>query len=145
MKITEIAFVCYAVSDLQKSRKFYEGLIGLKPTSVWESDDKKMGMIEYEIGPHCFAIGCGAPSFTPGPQGPTVALEVKDFEKAVEELKAAKVKFAMKPAEHGVCWMALVKDPSGNQLMIHRRKTAKELAKAAAAAKKAAKGSGRGK
>lgn len=32
MKINEIAFSCYPVTDMERSRRFYEGVIGLEPT-----------------------------------------------------------------------------------------------------------------
>ena len=120
MKITEIAFVTYAVEDIARARKFYEEVLGLKASSVWEGEG--MAFIEYEIGPHTLAIGKGAPNFKVGTSGPTVAVEVEDFDKAVEELKAAKVNFSMEPHDTGGCNMALVNDPDGNQIMIHRRK-----------------------
>lgn len=53
MKVTEIAFCCYAVTDIKRSREFYEGVLGLKPTTVHEGR-----WIEYEFGPYALAIGC---------------------------------------------------------------------------------------
>jgi catechol 2,3-dioxygenase-like lactoylglutathione lyase family enzyme len=32
IKVSEIAFVAYPVTDKQRARDFYEGLLGLKPT-----------------------------------------------------------------------------------------------------------------
>ena len=34
LKITEIAFSCYAVTNMARARKFYEEVLGLKPTTV---------------------------------------------------------------------------------------------------------------
>ena len=31
LKVTEIAFSCYAVTDIKIARDFYEGVLGLKP------------------------------------------------------------------------------------------------------------------
>lgn len=123
MKIKEIAFVCYGVKDIPKARKFYEGVLGMKPGSVWVGEG--MGFVEYDLGKdgsHTFAIGKGAKNFRPGKEGGTAALEVDNFKEAVKILKKAKVKFVMKPHENKSCFMALVLDPSGNQLMIHKRK-----------------------
>jgi len=36
LKVIEIAFSCYAVTDFARARKFYEGVLGLKPTLVTE-------------------------------------------------------------------------------------------------------------
>jgi predicted enzyme related to lactoylglutathione lyase len=74
------------------------------------------------MGPHTLAIGSGAEQFKPGTQGATAALEVEDFDEAMASLRAAGVKVAMEPYETPVCFMALIQDPDGNQLMIHKRK-----------------------
>jgi len=120
MKVTEIAFTCYAVANLPKAREFYEGVLGLTPGNVWEKDG--LGFIEYEIGQHTLAIGAGAPAFKPGILGATVALEVDDFDGFVKKLRAAKVAFSMEPHDSPVCRMTLVNDYDGNQVMIHQRK-----------------------
>lgn len=120
IKIKEIAFTSYAVSNLKRSRAFYEKILGLKPGSVWEG--KGMGFIEYYIGAHTLAIGKGAPSFKPGPTGATVAFEVENFDVSVKELKKNKVKFVLEPQDTGVCHMALISDPDKNLIMIHKRK-----------------------
>lgn len=121
MKIKEVAFVCYAVKNLKVARTFYENLLGLKATNTWVKDDTN-GMIEYDLANCTFSIGAGAPTFLPGKQGPTVALEVEDFEMAMKELQDAKVKFVMDKYESGVCFMAVIEDPDANQVMIHKRK-----------------------
>ncbi len=120
MKIKEIAFVSYAVTDIKKSREFYEKVLGLKPGSVWEGED--MAFIEYEMGEHTLAIGKGAPSFKPGAGGATVALEAEDFDATVKSLKKHHVPFVLEPHENSSCFMALVKDPDENLVMIHHRK-----------------------
>ncbi|HVU06838.1 MAG TPA: VOC family protein [Candidatus Paceibacterota bacterium] len=124
MKIKEIAFVAYAVTDVRRARAFYEGTLGLKPDSVMEQGND-FAFIEYWIGEHdehCLVIGAGAPNFKPGKTGATAALEVDDFQAFVDRLKAANVKFLMEPAEWPSCNMVLIEDPDGNQIMIHRRK-----------------------
>jgi predicted enzyme related to lactoylglutathione lyase len=120
MKVTEIAFTVLPVTSLQKARQFYEGVVGLTPTHVFTKGD--MGMVEYDIGPGTLAIGCGAPLFKPSKDGGAVALEVDDFDVAVAGLKDAKCPFALEPHETPVCRMAVVTDPDGNFLMIHKRK-----------------------
>lgn len=122
MKPKEIAFVCYGVDDITKSRDFYENVLMLTPGSTWISDDGKMGFIEYEMGPHTLAIGSGAPNFSPGKSGATAAIEVENFNEAVKSLKEKGVKFLMEPHENNSCWMGLIEDPSENQIMIHMRK-----------------------
>ena len=123
MKIIDIAFTCYAVSSIRKARPFYEGILGLVPTKTYlASEDADNGMIEYDLGASTFAIGCGAPMLKPGGNSVAAALEVEDFEAAVKHLKASRVTFTMEPTETPVCSMALLADPDGNPVMIHRRK-----------------------
>ncbi len=118
MKVTEIAFSCYAVTDLTRARAFYEGVLGLKVGMLNEGDYGKWA--EYEIGAHTLSIGC-APNWKPSPDGCTVALEVADFDDAIAELRAAGVKFRMEPMPTPVCRMAMIFDPDGNSLCIHQR------------------------
>ncbi len=118
--IKEIAFVTYAVVDVPKARNFYENVLGLKASSVWEGEG--MAFVEYEIGPHTLAIGKGAENFKVGMTGATVALEVDDFDAMIKKLKDHKVKFILEPHETGGCHMSIVNDPDGNQIMIHKRK-----------------------
>ncbi len=120
MKITEIAFTVLPVSSLKKARLFYEGVLGLAPTHAYEKDDK--GMIEYDIGAGTLAIGCGAPLLKPSKDGGAVALEVEDFDEAVGGLKKGGCAFALEAKQTPVCRMAVVTDPDGNFLVIHKRR-----------------------
>lgn len=118
MKVLEVAFSCYAVSDMPRARAFYEGILGLKPEMVHESDHGSW--VEYEIGPHTLSLG-KADAFKPGADGASVALEVEDFEAAIAELKAKDVKFRIEPMQTPVCRMAMIFDPDGNSVCIHKR------------------------
>ena len=119
MKIIEIAFTCYAVTDMTRARAFYEGTLGLTAGMVTETPDGKW--VEYEIGAHTLAIG-SAPGWKPSSDGCTAGLEVDDFDAAIEELRAAGVKFRMEPFPTPVCHMAMILDPDGNTLCIHKRR-----------------------
>ena len=121
MKFKEFSFVSYAITDVKKSRAFYEGVLGLKPGTEWVGEDN--ALIEYEIGPDTLSIGMGASNFKPGKTGATVALELDgDFDAALKELEKKKVPFLMEKYDGSVCTMILIEDPDGNQIMIHRRK-----------------------
>ncbi|HET6370642.1 MAG TPA: VOC family protein [Nitrospiria bacterium] len=63
MKIIDIAFTVYPVTNLKRARRFYEETLGLHAARVFGDEDK--GMIEYDIGPTTLAIGCGASQFRP--------------------------------------------------------------------------------
>ncbi len=120
MLFTEVAFTCYPVADLSASRAFYEGVLQLVPTMVTPMGDDG-GWVEYELGPHTLAIG-KAPGWLPSADGPTCGLEAVDFDATIAALKAADVKFKMEPFETPVCHMAMAFDPSGNIIIIHKRK-----------------------
>ena len=117
LKVTELAFCCYAVTDISRAREFYEGVLGLKPTTIIEGS-----WVEYEFGPYALAIGCAPGMFKPSPDGCMAALEVENFDDAIAHLKQHNVKFRMEPAECPPCRMAMVFDPDGNSICIHKRK-----------------------
>lgn len=120
MKITDIAFTSYTVTNVPRARKFYEEILGLTATSVYEGEG--MAFIEYQIGSGYMSIGAGAEAFKPGPQGGVIALEVDDFDALVKKLKDSNVKFVMEAMDTGACRMALVEDTEGNRVMVHKRK-----------------------
>ncbi len=121
MKFTEVAFTCYPALDLNASRAFYEGVLGLTPTMETPLEGGGGGWVEYELGAHTFSIGM-APGWLPSPDGPSCGLEAEDFDATITTLKAAGVEFKMEPFETPVCRMAMVLDPAGNVLIIHQRK-----------------------
>jgi predicted enzyme related to lactoylglutathione lyase len=124
MKVIDIAFVCYAVKGLKAGQAFYEGVLGLRPTATYYmSPDQDQGLVEYDVGGGTFSIGSGAPMFKPGGNNVAAALEVEDFAEAMRRVAEHKVKVTLPATETPVCWMALVEDPDGNPIMIHRRKS----------------------
>jgi predicted enzyme related to lactoylglutathione lyase len=120
MKVIEIAFTGYPVTDLKRARQFYEGVLGLKPARTF--GDEKEAWIEYDIGPGTLAIGNIAPDWKPSPGGGSVGLEVEDFPAAIQRLKSAGCPVVLGPIETPVCHMAVVSDPDGNSITIHKRK-----------------------
>ena len=120
IRIKEIAFTGYPVTDVARARKFYEGVLGLSCTTQFEHEGRHW--IEYDIGPATLALSnMSAEQWKPSADGPSVALEVEDFDSAVNALREAKVKFVVEPMDSGVCRMAIVHDPDGNALAIHKR------------------------
>jgi len=120
IKAAEIAFSCYPVTDLARARKFYEGALGLKAATVHDSEHGKW--VEYELGPHTLALGSAPGMFKPSPDGCIVALEVEDFDAAISHLRACGAKFRAEPAPTPICHMAMIFDPDGNTICIHKRK-----------------------
>lgn len=122
INVKEIAFVSYSITNVSRARNFYEGILGLKPGSVFGDDTTEMAFIEYEMGPHTLTIGKGATNFVPGKEGGVVALEVENFEEAVKVLKENNVVFIGEAMDFPSCQMVTIEDPDGNRVMIHRRK-----------------------
>ena len=120
MKVTEIAFSCYPVTDMARARKFYETVLGLKPTMI-VGEPGGMQWTEYDIGSGTLSIGAGAPDWQPRSDGCSVGLEMEDFDAAISELKAKGVKFKMEAFPTPVCKMAMISDPDGNTICIHKR------------------------
>ena len=117
IRYDEIAFTAYAVTDLARSRKFYEEVLGLQPSRLIEG----VPFVEYNIGPGTLAIGVNE-KWQPSRDGATAALEVADFEEAVAHLNEHGVEFEMGPLETPVCHMAVLRDPDGGKIVIHKRK-----------------------
>ncbi len=120
INITEFAFTAYPVIDLARARRFYEGLFQLKPSMVYEQDG--MGWIEYEVGGATFALANIAPEWKPSEQGPSIAFELEDFEASVAAVRAAGYSFKREPIETPGCQIAVLLDPEGNAVTLHKRK-----------------------
>lgn len=120
MKIKQIGFVAIPVADMERARKFYEGLLGLKETRNF-MDGK---WVEYDVGQGTLALVPSSDEWKASEHGIGVALEMENFEEAIAELQAAGVKFFWEPFESPVCHMALIQDPDGNKIGIHKLKAA---------------------
>ena len=121
IRIKEIAFTGYPITDVARARRFYEDLLNLKVSVQFEHEGKHW--IEYDVGGATLAISnMAADKWKPSADGPSVALEVEDFDAAIAALRAAHVKFSLEPMDSGVCRMAIIADPDGNSLVIHQRK-----------------------
>jgi predicted enzyme related to lactoylglutathione lyase len=116
--IEEIAFTGSSVTDMKRARAFYEDVLGLKASA--EMADGKW--IEYGVGSGTFAITNIDPTWTPSSQGTAVAFEVDDIDATVAGLKKRGAKFFLEKSETPVCWTAIVYDPDGNKVVIHKRK-----------------------
>jgi len=116
--ITEIAFTGTPVTDIKRAREFYEGVLGLKPAMEGAG-----GMwVEYEIGNGTFGIGCYGDVWKPGKDGTCIAFEVDDLDAEAARLKSRGVNFSLEVMDSPVCRFAVISDPDGNQVMIHKRK-----------------------
>ena len=118
MKAKKIAFTGIPVTDMKRARAFYEGVLGLSVAGefgegVW---------IEYDIGGDTLAIGSVGDQWKPSENGTSVAIEVEDFDAAIKSLRRANARVLDDKIESPVCWMAVVQDPDGNKIIIHKVK-----------------------
>ena len=121
MKISEISFVAYPVINIERSRGFYEGVLGLQPSR--EFTGESYAWIEYDLGANTFAVAMMPPGqWNPSADGPSVGLEVEEFDSAIAELKARSIPFNVEAMETPVCRMAVIADPDGNKITIHKRR-----------------------
>jgi predicted enzyme related to lactoylglutathione lyase len=122
MKINAIGFVAIPVTDIRRARKFYEGVLDLRVS------EEMMGgnWIEYSVGDQTLAIANVGEQWTPSDQGTGAAFEVENFDKAIKHLKDQQVRFAAESFETPCCHMAVIQDPDGNKLIIHKLKPENE-------------------
>src|SRR5580704_1448001 len=116
--ITEIAFTGIPVKDIARARAFYEGVLGLKKTM----DSAGGKWVEYEIGTGTLGLG-SYPGWEPSAQGTSVAFEVDDLDAEMARLKAKGVAVVMDVMDTPVCRFAMITDPDGNKILIHKRKS----------------------
>lgn len=114
--ITEIAFFVYPVSDMARARRFYEEALNLKVESNFGDE-----WIEYGIGDGTFAITTMDLEHKPGVRGGVIAFEVLDLDMTLNRFKELDVPFVREVFATPVCRMAIVADPDGNHIIIHKR------------------------
>jgi predicted enzyme related to lactoylglutathione lyase len=118
MKVKAIGFVAIPVTDMSRARQFYEDVLGLRVGEEMMSGK----WIEYAVGEDTLAIANVSNTWRPSDQGTGAALEVEDFDEAIKRLKDLRVRFAAEPFETPCCHMAVIQDPDGNKLIIHKLK-----------------------
>lgn len=119
MNAKAVDFVYYTVSDIETSVSFYRDTLGLD----LETLDEESGWAEFALPPTTLALGEANPQvpITPGDGGVGVAMAVDDVEATAEELQEEGMTVLLEPIELPTCDMAMVGDPDGNPIMLHRR------------------------
>jgi predicted enzyme related to lactoylglutathione lyase len=116
MKVTQIAFVGIPVTEMKRAREFYEGVLGLLPDPEMTGDM----WTEYSIGGGTLAIACIGDEWKPSSDGTSAALEVESLEDAIARLREREIDFD--EVDSPVCRMAVIQDPDGNKIVIHKLK-----------------------
>jgi catechol 2,3-dioxygenase-like lactoylglutathione lyase family enzyme len=118
ISVERVDYIRVPVTDIERARAFYEGVLGLEKNPNSPSED----WIEYEAGNVTLAVmtpHTHDSEFAPLPPG-TIALRVPDVAAAKEKLEAAGVQ-VNDMWDSGVCHGAGVRDPDGNAILLHRR------------------------
>jgi catechol 2,3-dioxygenase-like lactoylglutathione lyase family enzyme len=111
-------FITVPVTDMQRSREFYEQTLGLRNISEagqWP---------EYQLGENISVYLMDPTNIGQefrGPHTAHIALRVPDVAETRRDLEAKGVQFHGDILDTGVCHMAFFADPDGNALMLHRR------------------------
>jgi predicted enzyme related to lactoylglutathione lyase len=120
VKIKAIAFVGIPVTNMNRAREFYEGVLGLLPDSEMTGEH----WTEYRIGSGTLALACVGEQWKPSNDGTSAALEVDNLDAAIARFEQRKVSYDK--VESPVCRMAVIEDPDGNKLIIHKLKSENE-------------------
>jgi predicted enzyme related to lactoylglutathione lyase len=120
MRIKNIAFVGIPVTDMKRAREFYEDVLGLQPDPEMTGEH----WTEYSMGEGTLAIACVGEQWKPSNDGTSAALDVENLEEAIARFEERKI--AYDKVDSPVCRMAIIEDPDGNKLIIHKLKSEEE-------------------
>jgi predicted enzyme related to lactoylglutathione lyase len=126
IEVKEIAFVYRQVTDIARARSFYEGLLGLTVGVEYEGAPGKW-WIEYDVAGVAFAIKNFDSSGSKG--AAVLALEVADIDAAVAAVRAADIPVTEELAEFPRCRSFAIKDPDGNEIILHQLKPSDQIPK----------------
>ena len=118
MIVERTDFISVPVTDMERSRRFYEETLGLDNLS---SDGQ---WPEYQLGENISVYLIDPTNIGQefrGPHSAHIALRVPDVHETRRALEANGVEFHGDVLDTGVCHMAFFADPDGNALMLHRR------------------------
>ena len=117
LKVSEIAFSCYPVTDMARARKFYEGVLGLKPNPA--RPEMSFAGIWYDIGAAQIHLIClpgpdpvdGRPAH--GGRDRHTAFAVRAFDALCARLEQAGLAYTLSQSGRRALF---VRDPDGNAL-----------------------------
>jgi catechol 2,3-dioxygenase-like lactoylglutathione lyase family enzyme len=116
MKIRGMDFVMYQVSDLARAAAFYRETIGL-PQEMFSEEYQ---WAEFNCGNVTLSLH-GGQKLPERIAGGRIALAVDDVFAAYTELKSKGVRFEAQPTDYSVCHAAVILDPDGNPVILHKR------------------------
>lgn len=114
--IDHLAFVMYPVTDMTRAAEFYEKALGLKRSGL-----ESGYWIEYDIAGQTLGIGNFEQVGKPGSAN-ALALEVDDVHAMASRLREQGFDVT-EPHDLTNCFLSVVKDPDGNGIWLHQRKS----------------------
>jgi predicted enzyme related to lactoylglutathione lyase len=115
MAIKGAAFTAYPVTDVARAVTFYSDAIGLKKSGI----DAEF-WVEFDVAGHTFGVG-NFPQLGTAGTAQSFAIEVSDMVAMRDDLSKKGVE-STEPFETPVCFISVVRDPDGNQLILHQSK-----------------------
>jgi len=120
--VSGVDFVSIPTRDLDASMRFYGEVLGLERTELREPFNA-----EFQAGNVTLCVlHAEKMGFEFCVNHNHLALHVDDFDAACATLAERGVTFTGDHVDTGVCHMAFLADPDGNELMIHHRYAPKE-------------------
>jgi predicted enzyme related to lactoylglutathione lyase len=117
-KITGMDLSGYMVKDAARAIAFYRDVLGLEPVKVYPDNRGA----EYELADGTtFGLWGGGGAVMPFQPSNGILFAVDDLAAAVSALKARGISVQMEH-ETPVCTMAMIYDPEGNMVTLHKRK-----------------------
>jgi catechol 2,3-dioxygenase-like lactoylglutathione lyase family enzyme len=119
--ITNLAHVCFRVSDLERSLRFYCDLLGLAPAFEFRNaEGQRFGQYVHLGGRNfieIFEAQLGAPA--EGQSYGHICLEVKDIESTVRALRERGAEVTEIKLGRDQSYQAWLSDPDGNRIELH--------------------------
>jgi predicted enzyme related to lactoylglutathione lyase len=120
--ITGVDFVSVPTRDIDAAMDFYENVLGLERSKMWQRSGEEPLGAEFETGTVTIAlIATERLGVEFQPNKVPIALRVDDVEAARAKLESKGVSFNGDTIDSGVCHQALFEDPDGNSLDLHHR------------------------
>ncbi len=116
---TGIDAVYYLTQDLARARRFYESVLGVRPSL--ETTGEGGSFVEYEFADGA-TFGLAHLPDTPWHESGGTMFAVPDVKAAMERAKAAGASVHSDLMETPVCHMAWLRDAEGNSFCLHHRK-----------------------
>jgi catechol 2,3-dioxygenase-like lactoylglutathione lyase family enzyme len=120
--VTGVDFVSVPTKNLSAARDFYENVLGLEASKLWQGQGSDPVGAEFETGTVTIAvIDCDKLGIPYQPIKVPIAFRVDDVPAARAELESRGVSFQGDIIDSGVCHQAIFEDPDGNTLDLHHR------------------------